>query len=464
MSRRQGAEGAGSSRSAGSEGSADGAGGKEVRESRRSPSNAPSPAPSPQEAAATFLAEFGRALSVLTLYGYEHRQAEAVEASVLDRLKALKAVEPRPALTFLDGEVILNRRPLRDLRSWSWAERLASIGVQRIEFPGAPHLGDLSIFLEELTARLVRKRSLGVEDLAKDDAFRVDELQAGVIGDSIRFGRVGLGAGRLDDTPIAQVVTATLDFSLEEEAEAMRWLQDELRDGRGVHLTEAEAVVRSLTVAARSQEHVLAALLRPRGGSLPGGGGGGHAGRSDTRGDGTSGGGASDWSTTHAMNVSVLAMALAEFMGMDSRAVRAVGTAALLHDLGTLEVPARILTKPDLLTPDERRIVEQHPVAGARLLFEEDASLELAAVVAYEHHVRYDGTGYPRFRFPRPLHPVSHLVHVCATFDTLLHDRPWRPRWSEAEALTHLEKGAGTEFHPEFAGAFVRMIRLERRL
>lgn len=396
------------------------------------------------EAAQAFLAELGRALSALTLYGSGHQATVRVEESVLERLRALKAVEPYPTITFLEGEVVLNQRPLRELRDWSWGERLTGAGVQRIEFPGEPSLEDLTLFMEEVTQRLTRKRSL-----EGDEGPRAEEVRTGIIGRSIRFGRVGLDASRVDEAPVAQVAVATLDLSLDAEAEAMEWLQTEAREGRGLHLAEAEAVVRSLAVAARGHEHVLAALLRP------GGGGAGNA---------TGSGDAGAWASTHAMNVSVLSMALAEFMGMDSRAVRSVGVAGLLHDLGTMAVPDRILVKPDTLTREERALVETHPEAGARLILRQEERLDLAAVVAYEHHVRYDGTGYPRFRFPRPLHPVSHLVHVCATFDTLLHDRPWRPRWSEAEALRHLEEGAGTEFHPEFARDFVRMIRLERRL
>ncbi len=408
------------------------------------------------EAAGAFLAEMGRALSALTLYGSGHRATHEVEGAILERLRALRTLLPHPSFTFLDGEVVLNQRPLRELRDWSWAERLAGAGVQRIEIPGEPTLDDLALFLEEITHRLTRKRSLNTSEHP-----RADEVQAGVIGSSLRFGQVGIGAGRLDDAdPVAQVVTATLDFSLEAEAEAMHWLQQEIREGRGLHLAEAEAVVRSLAVAVRGHGHALAALLGAGGGggAPAAGGGGGSALGTLAQGE------AGAWATTHAMNVSVLSMALAEFMGMDSRAVRAVGVAGLLHDLGTTEVPDRILVKPDGLTREERHLVQRHPEAGARLILRHEDRLELAAVVAYEHHVRYDGTGYPRFRFPRPLHPVSHLVHVCATFDTLLHDRPWRPRWSEEEALTHLDEGAGTEFHPEFARSFVRMIRLERRL
>lgn len=410
--------------------------------------------------AAAFLTAFGRALSVLTLYGKDHPTRAEVEGDVFDRLMDFKSHEQIPTITFLDDEVVVNRRPIRELRGWAWAPRLSEVGIQRMEFPGTPSRDDLELFLEEATIRLTRNRGVHA-----GDGSRTDELLAGVIGATIRFGRVGIGGVRDDEEPVAQIVTATLDFSLDEEFGAVSWLQEEVKGGRGLHLAEAEAVVRSLAVAARSHQHVLATLLRPGGGGLPGVG----AAQGTDAGDSTHSAHPGDpaaqaFATSHAMNVSVLAMALAEFMGMDSSAVRAVGIAGLLHDLGTTRVPSGILTKPGSLTPTEREVVERHPAEGARLIIRNEEKLDLAAVVAYEHHVRYDGSGYPRFRFPRALHPVSHLVHVCATFDTLLSDRPWRRRWPEADVLKHITAGAGSEFHPDFAREFVRMIRLERRL
>jgi hypothetical protein len=396
---------------------------------------------------------------VLTLYGDEHPRRAEVEEEVFRSLVRLKELEALPTVTFLDDEVVVNRRPLRELRGWRWAPRLSEVGIQRIEFPSTPNSEDLQRFLEEASARLTRRRSPladgdpgsgkpGTREHPAHDPQAGEHLP-GVMGASIRFGRVGLGGHRLEEEAAAPVVTATLDFGLAEELEATDWLQAEVRQGRTLPVAEAEAVVRSLAVAARRHEAVLATLLRS---PVPGEGGAAGGARPDP------------FASAHAMNTSVLAMALAEFLEMDSRAVRTVGTAGLLHDVGMARVPPEILARSGPLSPEERLQVERHPVEGARLLLGSEDRLEVAAVVACEHHVRYDGTGYPRFRIPRPLHPASHMVQVCATFDTLMSHRPWRARWNETDALAYLDAGAGTEFHPEFAREFVRMIRLERRL
>ena len=114
------------------------------------------------------------------------------------------------------------------------------------------------------------------------------------------------------------------------------------------------------------------------------------------------------YTTTHACNVSVLAMGLAERLGLGRQEVRSFGVAGLLHDIGKTRIPNEILVKPGKLTEAERHVMGRHPVEGARIVLERERGLGLAAVVAYEHHVCIDGTGYPHFHFARGCHLEQH--------------------------------------------------------
>jgi putative nucleotidyltransferase with HDIG domain len=165
------------------------------------------------------------------------------------------------------------------------------------------------------------------------------------------------------------------------------------------------------------------------------------------------------YTTTHSLNVAVLSMALAEAIGMAPREVQATGVGGLLHDIGKIKVPIEVLTKPGKLTPEERLLMNLHPVDGAKLLLESERYLDVAAVVAYEHHVMLDGGGYPTFRYPRDCHATSKLVHVCDVYDALRTHRPYREAWSAEKALGYVAERAGSEFAPEMATPFVRMLR-----
>ena len=85
--------------------------------------------------------------------------------------------------------------------------------------------------------------------------------------------------------------------------------------------------------------------------------------------------------------------------------------------------------------------------------------MDLAAVVAYEHHLWLNGAGYPTLRFQREAHYVSRLVHVCDVYDALCTDRPYRSALTSEVALSIMEKEVGTGLDPALAAAFTRMIR-----
>ena len=96
---------------------------------------------------------------------------------------------------------------------------------------------------------------------------------------------------------------------------------------------------------------------------------------------------------------------------------------------------------------------------------ETEDNLDLAAVVAYEHHIRLNGEGYPSLSYPRPCHQASNMVHVCDVFDALRTHRPYRDAWAHERVIDYLQEGAGSEFEPTLAHAFVQMMeRWEHRI
>jgi putative nucleotidyltransferase with HDIG domain len=371
-----------------------------------------------------FLTSLAQALSTMTLYSAGHPARErAVDAS-FERLDQLLADAPRAQFSFLGRDVVFGQRTLRDLADWDWGERLAHAGVQRLELArvSREEYGD---FLDDVLARLT---------LAHDSTSvaRPERPTA------IRFGPVGIRGTGLDAGPAAPMPVATISYGLAEEAAAVRWVHDEVEDRGTLPLAEAEAVVRSLSVAMHEDGGVVMPLLQLR--------------EFD------------EYTTTHSLNVSVLAMALAEFLGLGAKDVRAYGVAGLLHDLGKVRIPKEILTKPGKLTDEEWAVMRRHPADGARMILDGDRNLDLAAAVAYEHHVMLDGGGYPGMHYCRECHQASRLVHVCDVYDALRTKRPYRDAWEPDRTLEYIEGKAGTEFDPELVRAFVAMMRRwERR-
>ena len=368
---------------------------------------------------AQFLTHFAKVVSTMNLYEDGHPARERAIDGAYQHLVDLQSESPRAVFTFLSDEVVFGSRALRELGSWGWGARLGQVGVQRLEFLDLVSRDDFEAFLEEIYARMSGEpiSSAGVRQGRPSN---------------IRYGEVGL-RGTPQDAAATKVVQANAGYSLREEIDSVEWLHGELQEGKKLQMLEAEATVRSLSVAMHGDQAYMIPLVRMKD--------------------------FDQYTVTHTLNVSVLTMALAECLGLTPKEVRMFGIAGLLHDMGKVTIPADILNKPGKLDDNERLIINSHTVEGARIIMETEEHLDLAAVVAYEHHIKIDGGGYPKITFDRACHQASNLVHVCDVFDALRTHRPYREAWPAERALGIIEEGAGPEFDLEIANAFVTMMR-----
>ncbi|HEU4570502.1 MAG TPA: HD domain-containing phosphohydrolase [Gemmatimonadales bacterium] len=371
--------------------------------------------------ATRFLHSMAQAISTMALYRDGHPARERALDQSFDALQRLRESDPRPRFSFLGGEVIYQDRGLQELKDWDWSARLAGAGIERLEMATDVMREEYEEFLDTVLARLALSAAAQA-----DTALARPERRSG-----IRFGTIGVRG--MAERPAEEPVTATIAYTLQEEAEAVRWLHREVEDKAMLPLMEAEAIVRSLSVAMHGDSQMIIPLLQLK--------------EFD------------EYTTTHSTNVAVLAMALAEYLGLGARDVRNYGVAGLLHDLGKVRVPREILVKPGKLTDTERDVMRRHPVDGARIILERETKLDLAATVAYEHHIVLNGTGYPHVHYPRHCHHASHLVHICDFYDALRTNRPYRVAWERDKVLAYIENGIGREFEETAARAFVAMMR-----
>ncbi|MDH3222225.1 MAG: HD domain-containing protein, partial [Gemmatimonadota bacterium] len=260
-----------------------------------------------------FLTSLAQALSSASLYEVDHPLRGRVLDQGFLKLQDLCDRSGEPVFTFMEGDVLFDGAPLRSLRSWMWAERLARVGVQRIEVVGSPRRDEYAEFVDVLCRRLKG------EDEGPDD---------GVRSRSFRYGAVGIASGA--DSPIrtggeeqrARAVAGFLD-----EASALDWVLDEVRSGRELQMLEVDLVARALGAAMRSGVDFLIPVLRLEDFDA--------------------------FTTVHSMNVAILSMAFAEFLGLDRKQIHQLGVAGILHDLGKTRVPHAVLEKESDFTDEE---------------------------------------------------------------------------------------------------------------
>lgn len=154
----------------------------------------------------------------------------------------------------------------------------------------------------------------------------------------------------------------------------------------------------------------------------------------------------------HSLRVADLCEAMARQAGWSDERIRAVRTAALLHDIGKLAVPSGILFKPGPLTDREKLIVMTHPQAGFEVVSDFGLPADIChAVLA--HHVNADGSGYPHVA-PDTL---SSLLHVADVYDAITSERCYRHPAATEKAVRYMLDGAGTLFDEKWAKGLARL-------
>jgi putative nucleotidyltransferase with HDIG domain len=159
-----------------------------------------------------------------------------------------------------------------------------------------------------------------------------------------------------------------------------------------------------------------------------------------------------NYTFTHMVNVAALAMAQARSLNIDGPLLREFGFAALMHDIGKVNTPLEVLNKPGKLTNDEFVVMKRHVVDGAHILRRTPEMPALAPIVAFEHHLKQDLSGYPEKIGSRKLNLCTMIVSIADVFDALRSNRPYR----EGMATVRIRSIMGEQGNPAFNQALLK--------
>jgi len=358
-----------------------------------------------------------RATGYIRLYGPAHplcsgaEQEAARSATRLVGAASGRLIAYKDDTLFVDGE----SAGLLSLQYNAFLRELAAAGIETITLAGEVDAGEIA-------------------DLARFVAGARREPGA---GRTVRVNAVKIDTGVRDQTPLAGLRT-TYARSLD----ALRSFGGSLHEGSSASLDQTAAVVKELLE--RSQANPVAALLLSTVKSHH------------------------EYTFYHSVNTSILSVSMGRMAGLAYEDQVLVGLGAMLHDIGKIRVPVSILQYPGRLDSQQWEEIRRHPQVGAQAILAAAApGEELAAVVALEHHARYDGSGYPRLVYhdgvadpghSHPLHFFSRLVAVADTYDAITTRRSYRRAEPPSRALQVLVNGAGTSYDPDFVLAFASMM------
>jgi putative nucleotidyltransferase with HDIG domain len=158
------------------------------------------------------------------------------------------------------------------------------------------------------------------------------------------------------------------------------------------------------------------------------------------------------------VNVSILTMGQARALGIDGPLLREFGLSALMHDIGKVRTPLEILNKPDKLTDEEFTIMKRHTVEGAEILRKTPDMPSLAPVIAFEHHLRLDGTGYPHGITRPTLNVGTMLCSIADVYDAMRSQRAYQQAFPSDRIIEVMKRNDGKQFDQHLVRRFVQLI------
>ncbi len=165
-----------------------------------------------------------------------------------------------------------------------------------------------------------------------------------------------------------------------------------------------------------------------------------------------------DYIYGHSVNVCTIAVKIGLFLGYNQLKLAELGTGALFHDIGMTKIPLQILDKTGNLTNDELKQIQTHSEIGFGMLKENQAISMVSAHVAYQHHERYDGSGYPRGIAGEAIHEFARITAVADVYDSMTTEKIYRPAKSVAETLQFIRSNSGVLFDPNVVDTLKQIV------
>jgi HD-GYP domain-containing protein (c-di-GMP phosphodiesterase class II) len=161
------------------------------------------------------------------------------------------------------------------------------------------------------------------------------------------------------------------------------------------------------------------------------------------------------------LNVSIFSMYFSSRLGFDKTDILNIGIAAMYHDIGKLSISRKILHKPGQLTDQEFGRIKSHTLLGAEIMLKYVDTLGiLPVVVCFEHHLKYDSSGYPQLSFLRKQHIASLIVAICDVYDALSQRRGYKQDYSPDIVYNIMNKDRGKSFDPDLLDKFFKFMGL----
>lgn len=361
-----------------------------------------------------FISAFMSAVSNCRLYSINHESVVGLIEKVFFILNEMFHISGTVEIMIIDSDLVVNNNPLKDtsLHEKNFIKLLKRKGISHINFiKGFPRSE-----LKQLIAYLAASKQ-GIKSLP--------HIKVGIV--DVYLGEFQMERGQDTGNSLSKFTA--------EQIEQARMEYDRLSPFKKLRLAGFEEIVMHFVLSLKKEFDILK-ILEPSKSYV-------------------------GYDYTHASNVSVLTILQAQALGIPEDLQRDIGLAALFHDVGKLLLPRDLLQKQNTHEAKEREIMELHPLYGAQYLAKIDGLTHLAPIVAFEHHLRYDGRGHPKMRVNNiKQHLCSQMIAIADSFDNLRKTAPSKKSLNVKEILVTMKTSDPGSLNPFLLDNFIRSIHL----
>ncbi|MCK4503486.1 MAG: HD domain-containing protein [Desulfuromonadales bacterium] len=346
-----------------------------------------------------------------SLYHSEHRQVIRLCRQALNELQLLFNTHSDVTLKVIEGQLIFDNKPV--VENLSVNRLLESLNRNGISFLKIA----TDVYAEEL---------LGLINILSKNP---DKQIAVKDSENIHFGQVEIRFTRSDQHQLA-----SWDFTEIATHEADRFMDiyQTVRSKQKLEMTGINEIVNGFVNAFNCQSDAFMAIAPLRA--------------------------MDEYTYTHSTNICMLNLAQAKALGIAGQLLNDIGIAAMLHDIGKMFISPDILSKSEQLDDAEWQIMQQHPRLGAEYLLNTPGVPRLAVVTAFEHHMRYDNSGYPQAANSWQQHICSHMTAISDTYDAMRTNRAYEESLDTDQILAIMLELAGNKLHPRLTYNFLQII------
>jgi putative nucleotidyltransferase with HDIG domain len=376
-----------------------------------------------------FCISFVGGLQALNLYPADHPETKKKVDNVFHRLRTYFNREPTLTLLVYDGEMVVENVPLPELGKSlkQFIRRMEAMKFHRLVFKRGLSSDELILFLQAML-RLMKKPAQALEVMEKNQKKMPHILTSPLPSDS----EPQLSHEELSGT-LRAAHESVLSFS-DQLKTLYTDIEGPLSDTKVSMAKKTNETIYEMHMSGRISLKVL--IYRPSTG---------------------------DDTYTHTINVSALSMALAKEIGLEHSIVKEVGLAGLFHDIG-LHLPSRKSLSDSAAIPlDYKKREWDHPIRGAGILLASPGIPSLVPLAAYEHHIHYDGGGYPKQKRPRDLNMASMIIGITDRYDNLRRNSPGRKAMSLTESMNWMDQRIGSHFHPVLFKKFRGIVKAQAK-